>query len=223
MTLDAILRLVAKDWHLHRVPVILSSIGSLTALALVMLGDTTPTSLGVNLALATLITLTFYLPLMSVVEEQGRKTLLFLMSLPVSGTEYVASKVAGTLSLYMVPWLTLAIGAPVALGRTNTSINETGWVPVVLLGMVAGFCFILCVALITDSGGWTLGLTITLLFLFGNVFTTELPWAEAVSRVSQSIHDRGPAFNAALIAEAALAVMSLAAAFVVAPRKQVSA
>lgn len=211
--------LTVKDWYLHRVPVTFIIAGSITAVGLLMIPDEATASVGLNLALAALIAATFYLPVMTVVEERGRRTLTFLMSLPVSSIDYVASKIVANVTLYLAPWATLALGASLIVTREGSTWAASGWIPIVLVGMAANFVFILTVALITESGGWTVGLTILLLFLFGNVFTQVLPNNPLISQVFESIDNRGPAYTITLLAETLVIVILLSATFVVQSRK----
>jgi ABC-type transport system involved in multi-copper enzyme maturation permease subunit len=220
MNSTTIWRLVLKDWHLYRILVLLTVVGSIVAVVLVTLPGKTTTSLGVNLALAVLISVTFYLPLTSILQERSDKTITFLMSLPVSAGEYVASKFVANLSLYLLPWLTIVLGLWLTSMRADFPLAESGWVPVVLLGMVASYCVVMGFALITESGGWTVALIITLLFLFGNVFTQILPKVPIVAEVMQSIDARGPAFHVTLVVEFLLIVMVLGASFYIQSRKK---
>lgn len=213
-------RLVLKDWHLHRIPVLLTVAGSVIAVLLLLVADKRLTPIGINLAIAVLITVTFYLPLSGVLEERGQRTITFLMSLPISTSEYVASKIVSNLSLFLLPWLTTVLGTQLVSSQTDIAAVHSGWVPVALLGMVTSFCLVLAFALITESGGWTVALTILLLFLFGNVLTQALPGLPAAAQVMKSIDARGPAFHATLMVEALLIVLVLGICFIVQSRKR---
>lgn len=212
-------RLILKDWYLHRVPATLTVVGSVIAVGLVMLPVQGLKAAGANLAMAVLITISFYLPLTAVLEERNQRTMTFLMSLPISMSEYVASKLVANLSLYLLPWLTIVLGTLVVSvpGRAEAA---SGWVPVVLVGMVATFCFLVTFALVTESSGWTVGVTITLLFLFGHVLTQIVPQFPSAARVMYSIGARGPAFRVVLTVEALVIVAVLGLCFFIQSRKR---
>ncbi len=213
-------RLMLKDWYLNRIAALLTVAGSAVAIALLALPGGSGLSLGVSLSLGVLIATTFHFPLSSVLGERDQKTLTFLMSLPASPGEYVASKLLSNLSLFLLPWLTIVAGFWVVSQRTESPLAANGFAPVVLLGMVVGFSSVLVFALITESGGWTVALIVTSMFLFGNVFTQILPKFPAVARIFASIATRGPAFAVMLVVECSLVVLLLAAAFLIQSRKQ---
>ena len=220
MNAGTIWRLMIKDWYLNRVAALLTIVGSLVAIGLLAAPGKDLVNLGVTLAIGTLIAITFHFPLTSVLGERDQKTLTFLMSLPISTGEYVASKILANLCLFLLPWLTIVVGVWVIAQRLEHPLADTGFVPVVLVGMVVGFSFILAFALITESGGWTVALIVGALFLFGNVFTQVLPKVPAVSRYFDSIDARGTAFTATLVVECLLIVLLLSSAFLIQSRKR---
>ena len=104
--------------------------------------------------------------------------------------------------------------------RPGHPLADNGFLPIILVGMVVGFSFILAFALITESGGWTVALIVGALFLFGNVFTQVLPKFPAASRFFDSVASRGTAFTVTLVVECLLIVLLLAAAFLIQSRKR---
>ena len=88
---------------------------------------------------------------------------------------------------------------------------STGFVPVVLVGIVLSFSIVLGFALITESGGWTVVLIVALLFVSSNVVTELIPDTPAVRSAIRSIDSRGSAFQIALGVEVLL-IVSIGAA-----------
>ncbi len=220
MNARTIWTLMVKDWYLHRMAALLTVVGSLSAIILLAMPDRGWVNLGASMAMGTLIAITFHFPLASVLGERDQKTLTFLMSLPISTGEYVASKILANLCLFLLPWLTILVGGYVIAQRPEHMLADSGFVPVVFVGMVVGFSFILAFALITESGGWTIAIIIGTLFLFGNVFTQVLPKIPTASRFLDSIATRGYAFTVTLIVECLLIVLLLSAAFLIQSRKR---
>ena len=220
MSVQTVSKLVLKDWHLHRIAIHLTVIGSVLAVLMVLLLGSGMVNVGVSLALAVLISVIFYLPLASVMAEREEKTLTFLMGLPISPSEYVASKVLGNLTIFLLPWLTVVAGVVFLPEGEVSEALSTGFVPVVLVGIVLSFSIVLGFALITESGGWTVVLIVALLFVSSNVVTELIPDTPAVRSAIRSIASRGSAFQIALGIEVLLIVSILAATFVVQSRKK---
>ncbi len=220
MSARTISQLVLKDWHLHRIAVLLTVGGSALAVVMAVVPESRLLNLSASLAVAVLISVIFYLPLSSVLAERDSKTLTFLMGLPVSPSEYVASKILGNLSIFLLPWLTVVAGVAFAPEGGANEALATGFVPVVLVGIVLGFSVVMAFALITESGGWTVALIVSLLFVTTNVLTELVPDTPAVQEAIQSIAAKGPAFHVALGIEALLIVSLLTATFVVQSRKR---
>ena len=219
MNAQTIFTLVKKDWYLHRTAALLTLAGSIFGVVLLTLPLSSAPNIGASLTVGVLIALTFHLPLTSVLEERGQKTLTFLMSLPISPQEYVASKILANLSLFLLPWATIALGVSVAAKRDGLESLQTGFVPVVLLAMVLGFAVIISFALITESGGWTIALIVSLLFFMSNILTHLIPRTPRVIEIIESIANRGAAYLVALALEILLIGLILSAAFVVHSRK----
>ena len=220
MSVRTVSKLILKDWHLYRVAIRLTVIGSVLAVLLVLVKGIGMVSVGSNLALAVLISVIFYLPLASVIEERHDKTLAFLMGLPISPSEYVASKIVGNLTIFLLPWLTVVAGVVLLPEGQAREALDSGFVPVILVGVVLCFSIVLGFSLITESGGWTVALTVSLLFLTSNIVTELIPDTPAVRSAVESIDSRGTAFQIALGTEVLLIVSLLAATFVVQSRKK---
>lgn len=220
MSVQTVSKLLLKDWHLHRIAILLTVVGVVLAVVLVSLPGSRTLNMGISLALAVLIAVTFYLPLTSVLQERDDKTLTFLMGLPISPSEYVASKILGNLTIFLLPWLTVvAAAAFLPEGEVREALNS-GFVPVALVGIVLGFSIVLGFALITESGGWTVAVIVGLLFVSSNVVTELIPDTPAVRQAIRSIANRGSTFQIALGVEVFLIVSILAATFVVQSRKR---
>ena len=81
--------------------------------------------------------------------ERKHKTLAFMMSLPLSSTQYTIGKMVTVLGIFLVPWLALVIsGVLLILNRAEV---PKGLLPLFLalcLLVLAGMCVISCVGLV---------------------------------------------------------------------------
>lgn len=161
MTNPVIQALILKDWRLHRTLIALIVAGGIIALAVLQLKNETAFMVGAVWFFVSLILLASMLPVGNVVNERKKQNLAFLMSLPVSATQYAMAKLVSTIGMYLVPWAALAIAASAfVLTRPET---PGGILPVMLIlfGMpLVGFCIVAGAALISETEGWTIAATI---------------------------------------------------------------
>ena len=145
-------QLVLKDLYLVRWMIAGSIAAGLVALAMMPLGRVSAYVGGVSL-ICVLIILNIFL-VMGVVQERKDKVLLFVLSLPISTTEYTIAKVLANVIAFTIPWLVLTI-ANIALIHLSQIPN--GILPfwlTVLAYLLAYYFVLLAVSLVTDSTGW---------------------------------------------------------------------
>jgi ABC-2 type transport system permease protein len=154
MKSSATLRLIAKDWRLNSRVILLSIMGGAAALGVLTIGGQTSLVLGAGFFFASIAFCAGFLPLSNIVNERKKKTLAFVMSLPVSPAQYGTTKLVSTLGMFLIPWLTLlAAGLYLILGR---HILPNGTIPTALILAIVpfvGFCLFTGIALLTESDG----------------------------------------------------------------------
>lgn len=159
MTNSVVGHLIMKDWQLHRLPIALSLLCGGIALAIIQLGGQTPILLGTAWFFIALIVFGSLLPVTNIVNEKKKQTLAFMMSFPVSPTQYMAAKLGSTVGMFLGPWLMLVISALFLIyGR---GIFPRGVVPLTLILaaiVFVGFCLIACAASVSE--GWGIALTV---------------------------------------------------------------
>src|SRR5260221_792887 len=114
MSTRVIRRLVLKDCSLMRVPIAAYTGAALLALILTAAGGSAGRGAGITLALNVLIGVSFHVMLGPVLGERERKTLAFVMSLPVTPRDYAVAKLLSAFVLFLIP-AAIAATAPVAL------------------------------------------------------------------------------------------------------------
>ncbi|HZI50834.1 MAG TPA: ABC-2 transporter permease [Terriglobia bacterium] len=157
--------MIAKDFRLHRELIIISTVVGFIGLAVVQFRGLTGL-FGIIGFFTTLIVLACILPQASVVMDRKGQHLTFLMSLPISATQYTTAKMLSALGMFLIPWLTLVIGAlSIILG----SDIPDGLIPIALVLItlpLVGFCLMTSVALVGESEGWTVGVMIAINFAY---------------------------------------------------------
>lgn len=130
-------------------------------------------SLGLSSMLAVLIGLAIHLPIVTIHEEQLRKTRAFLLCLPLAPRAYVMGKLLanGILFLLVVSLAALAL----ALGPEESRLFSASALAFLALGWLVFFTQTLVVSLLTESMGWTLAVTLGMIFVVGNGAFQILP------------------------------------------------
>jgi ABC-type transport system involved in multi-copper enzyme maturation permease subunit len=146
--------LVLKDLYLARGIIIASIVGGVLGLVL-MPWSPVAFYLGVVTFMVVLIIMNVALVMSAVIGERKEKIALFVLSLPISTTQYTLAKTVSSLIAFVAPWAVLSLGCLVLFDLTPI---PNGMIPVsvaLMVFMVLYFCVLLAVALLTDSGLWT--------------------------------------------------------------------
>jgi hypothetical protein len=144
--------LIAKEWHLFR-----WLIAGSVAVGLLALATCTTSKAGFYFGsvsfICVLVFLAVMLPMSGALEERKNKTLLFMLSLPLSPAEYGRATVVANGSAFLAPWLVL--GTAAVATNVATALPD-GLIPftLMLLGyFLVYYAFLLGVVLVTGSPG----------------------------------------------------------------------
>jgi hypothetical protein len=174
---------------------------------------------GGSVFVVTLVLLNVMLVGMSLMSERKDKVRVFLLSLPVSTTEYFVAKLASSLLAYVVPAALLTLAAVVLLVATPL---PNGFIPltvVVSVHCLFYFCIYLAFALVSDSQGW-----MTTIIVFGNVsISFVIPGLINMSSLQGTLGGETAVWNADILEfiaiELVLAVAALVISFIANSRK----
>ncbi len=113
MNLPMVRTLVIKDLRIHRWALLGLAVG-LPAIGLIMaLSNSGWQRLGMILMFNSMIYMQIFLPIGTILGEKKP----FIMSLPVSPSDYVASKIAGGLLAFLPTWIVFAAVLPIVVER----------------------------------------------------------------------------------------------------------
>ena len=160
--------LILKDLRLQRNLIVLSIAGGAAGLALLQVRSEMPFVIGACFFFIAMIVLGMMLPGMNVLNERKKHNLAFVMSLPISATQYMAAKIASTVGMFLIPWLTLIAGALYTI--TSHPGIPHGVIPLmfVLAGLVfVGFSVVTGVSIVSETEGWSIGATILVNSAYG--------------------------------------------------------
>ena len=220
MNTAMILRLVRKDWMFQRTPILAAFAAGALALIALATGGEGSFYAGAVLLITVVISLGIYLVIVTVQQERTDKTLLFIMSLPVSVQEYTAAKLVANMLMFLVPWTALGVGVVVVtLTRSGVPDGLLPFYILTLLELLAGYVLVLAVALVSESMGWTFGaIMFCNLFLQGFLYVVSHDADIAASMALNNIvwHRQSVLL---LIAELALIVIIVVVAWRLQARK----
>ena len=170
--------LIMKDWRLNRAQIFFSILAGAAALGVVLRGGEVPMVVGTVWFFIALIMVGTMLPMAGILNERKKQNLAFLMSLPVSSMQYTTSKLVSTVGMFLVPWLTLVVGAVLLIETRN--IAPHGIVPLMLvlaLMPFVGLCIITCATLVGESEGWGIAANVACSSSYGLVWylMTRIP------------------------------------------------
>jgi ABC-2 type transport system permease protein len=144
------MRLIVKDLYMNRWLIAVAAVLGLVSLLVAGINKVAFNVAG-TLYLTTIIAYGVVLVMYSVVQERKDKSALFVLSLPISGDDYLRAKVLAVLVTFIVPWLALTGGGIALFAATRI---PDGFIPFFLLlsvFMLMNFTLVLVAALITVS------------------------------------------------------------------------
>ena len=161
MNIPVVKRLILKDWYLNRAIIVVSLVAGLVTIAGVAAWH--GTQLAILFGMIVLVTIMIGIGAMlmiTIADERKLQTLPFVMTLPISYKEYTASKIVGSLLIFLVFWLALV--AAMVLSILFLPGFRHGLIPFVVIMSVEilmSTCLITAVAVTTESHGWTVGVS----------------------------------------------------------------
>lgn len=153
MSHSIVTRLILKDLFLLRWMMAGAVVGGAAAMAVMPLGGIAA-YVGSVLLICTLIVFNIFLVMNGVVQERKDKVLLFVLSLPVSTTQYLAAKVTANAVAFLVPWLILSAGTVLVIDATAMPNGIVPYWLAILVYLLMYYLALLAVSLVTDSMGW---------------------------------------------------------------------
>lgn len=160
-------RLVAKDLYLQRWLIVAATLAGLVSLPIMQLGPgdgvTTGINLGVILFMTTVIALGIFVVMLGVFRERQDRSLLFVLSLPVSPRQYAIAKTLSALLAFGLPWAVLTFGTAGLVLLSDSAPD--GAIPsfvAMMTFLFANFCVLFALVLATTSERWAIaGILVT--------------------------------------------------------------
>lgn len=213
-------KLVAKELHLFRWLLVGGTAAGLAGLLAACTGEV-GFNVGFIVWLTAIIALGVMLALFGIATERKERSLLFMLSLPLSPGGYVRAKLLGLLACFVLPWALLSAGA-LALIIAMPGIPD-GLLPYAVLlcvFLLLNFSLVLCGALhIASEAG--MGGLIILTNMSISLFMMGVGRIPAIGQYTQAA---APVWNATfwqlLTAELALTLIALSLPLLIAARRR---
>ncbi len=152
MNMHMVQILIRKDIRLVMTPALLYFAAGAASLALMGIKTHATFYAGSVLLITALIALGFHPAMATIIGERKEKNLAFVMSMPITPTDFIVAKLAANLLVFFIPWTLLLIGCSILI-NTHPTIPD-GLLPFSLIqfGSIAvGAVLILCVAIASES------------------------------------------------------------------------
>ena len=221
MNRSVVRTLILSDWKRFRPLLLMFIVGGALAFLVLQVGGEIPTVLGTTWFFMALIVLGCLLPPFNVVNERKKQILPFLMSLPISVTQYTTAKLVSTVGMFLVPWVTL-VAAALAFIMGRESLPD-GIIPVVIiLSMLTfiGFCLIAGVTMVSESESWMMAATVLANSSYGFGWYLLVRNAAIRDGMKSAAPVWGPEVVTILAVEVAVAVVILGLTFFLQSRKK---
>ena len=216
-------RLIAKDLSLLKPALLGYLVVGIVALVLMAAANETSFYFGTVLLITVLMASGIHVVIATTVVERSEQTLPFVMTLPISPRDYTLSKIGGGLLIFLLPWTALAAGSLMLLGSGRLGGAGRGLVPLatlVLVELLAAFCLMLAVAIVTESMAWTIVFQVVMNLGF-QAFLYYVSRIPAIAATSKGPHTVWPPVALGLLAaEVAVVPLALALTFALQERKR---
>jgi ABC-2 type transport system permease protein len=221
MSQSIAMRLILKDFYLQWPLLAGSLMLGFAMLAIALFGGGPITFyVGSVSFICVLILLNVFLVGSTVAQEKKDKVMLFVLSLPISTTQYALTKMVSCLLAFLIPFCLLGAAALLVIGLTPIPHGLIPLTSAVMMYVCLYFCIFLSVALAGDSVLWN-----TMVMILGNVLLNFLiTWL--LTRPSVALATKGPVaiwspeILASLAVEILGSLLALAAALLVIFRKK---
>ena len=220
MSRSLVWRLIAKDLYLYRWLIGGAAVAGLASL-FIRGNDAGGYGLGIVLFITTIVALGIFIAMYGVLKERQDKSLLFVLSLPISTMQYTTAKISSSLIAFLIPWLLLLTTTVVLIDTFDDTL--AGRIPytVALMGFfLSNFCMLLALLMITGSERWAIaGIILTNMSI--SVYISVVGRLPGIAEhLEGAVAVWSSTILTILAIEAAVSVLSVALAFYVLSHKK---
>lgn len=201
--------LVVKDWQVYQKQLAGYLAGLVLALGLIGSGSAWPFDAGALLLLVLLVSTGFFAIGQIVLNERKERTLPFVMSLPVSPTDFYSAKLLAGIVVYLVPFLLVVLTTTCLVLFTALPDGLLVYALLIFVFMLASHCVALSAAMAIDSEGWNIFVQMALM----TALSPFIIWVGSLPAIATHLRTDtivwSPAALAVLAGEIAVVAMAL--------------
>jgi len=211
-------RLIVKDLYLYRGIVVLATVVGLASLV-IGVDRQEGWNIGAILFVTSLVALGIFIGMYGILRERQERSLLFVLSLPISPTQYAAAKIVSALASFLAPWLTILLTTLVLL-RMDDGLGRAPQILAMMGFFLADFCVLLALFMATASEKWAVAgilltnMSVSVYFMMVNSLPGIADYLGGAFPVWT------PTVLTVIATEAAVSIISIALAFYLPSRKK---
>jgi hypothetical protein len=220
MSESLVWRLIAKDLYLYRWLIGASLFVGIASLVIAGINDMSG-NIGFILLLTSIVALGVFIGIYGIMTERKEKSLLFVLSLPISTMQYTTAKVGAALLAFLIPWIVLTVTIVVLTIAFDPPLDgRLPFTVAMMLFFLANFCILIAVLLISGSEAWAVaGVVLTNVAV--SVFMTTVTGLPGIAEYTDGpIAVWSPTILTILGVEAAVIALSLGLTFYVQSKKK---
>jgi len=178
-------RLILLDLYLMRWPVAGALVAGAVSIAVMPLGGVPAYVGGVSL-ICVIVILNIVLVMTFIVQEKKDKVQVFMLSLPVSTTQYLAAKLLANAIAFAGSWIALTVGVVAVIDVSALPNGSLPFLVTLLVYLLMYYCVLLAAGVTSDRAGWH-----ATVITIGNVSVNFIiPWL--LSQPSIYLNRTGP-------------------------------
>ena len=148
-------RLIAKELYVNRWFVVMGAAGGILSVLIATLGKT-GFNIGALTWLTTIIAVGVMLALYGIMNERKEHSLQFVLSLPLSISDYVRAKMLGLAACFLIVWAVSSVAALLLVfGKESVPDGIAPYLVLLCVFMLANYAVVLCGALHAQSEAMT--------------------------------------------------------------------
>jgi len=189
-------QMIWKDIQLHRTHILATMMCGFVALALLLFKREASTYLGILAFFIALVLVGCLLAASNILNERKKQTLPFMMSLPISSTQYTTSKLVGTVVMFMIPWLTLLLAAVWLISVKG--VLPHGLIPLTVIVLMLPFvalCGITAMTLVGETEGWSIAANV----VFNSSYSLVWPFMMRIPALTRDLEGNHAVWNSTVL------------------------
>lgn len=148
--------LVLKDWQLLQKIAAAYVAGGIFALSLLGVGTNWSFYIGSIATIMMLTAIGYHSILLTIIIEKKEQTVPFIMSLPVSPTDFYLAKLMANMIIFLVPWCVIVGFGVFFIINTPIPNGILAYAILACVQIIVIYGAVLSVAIATESEGWTI-------------------------------------------------------------------